>query len=144
MMRTLVIVGFCLISGLVLNGCLAALGTSNSVRVDGGMKYEYEAAERGGATHRWSLPEKRSINRIEIYFDEFEPLKNFIVYAQLGKNNWRVVKEVKTPAKTSPFTVSTALSTDAIRIVHSSTTGRIQEIALYGTEPKDAKFENIK
>jgi hypothetical protein len=108
------------------------------------MKYEYEAAERGGATHRWSLPEKRSINRIEIYFDTFEPLKNFIVYAQLGKNNWRVVKEVKTPARTSPFTISTALSTDAIRIVHSSTTGRIQEIALYGSEPKDAKFENIK
>ena len=123
MIRNIAIVGLCLISGVVLSGCLAAaLGTSNSVRVDGGMKYEYEAAERGGATHRWSLPEKRSINRIEIYFDTFEPLKNFIVYAQLGKDNWRVVKEVKTPAKTSPFTISTALSTDAIRIVHSSTT----------------------
>jgi hypothetical protein len=143
MNRYLALASLFLISGLLLTGCLA--GAANTVRVDGGMKYELQQSESArGLIHIWRLPERRSISRIEVYFDPFEPLKNFTVYAEMGKDNWRVIKEVKTPAKTSPYLIRTAVSTDAIRIVQTSLIGNVKEIALYGADSGKSEFEKIK
>ena len=58
------------------------------------------------------------------------------VYARMGEDNWRVVKAIKTPIRTSPYIIRAPLSTDAIRIVLSSSIGMIDRIVLYGAEPR--------
>lgn len=119
----------------VMLGCLS-MAAQNTVRVDGGMRQEFEMSESGtGTIQRWILPERRSISRIEIHFDPIEPLRNMTVYARMGENNWRVVKAIKTPVRTSPYIIRTPLSTDAIRVMMSSSiavTGMIDRIVLYG------------
>jgi len=122
---------------LVMLGCLS-IAAQNTVRVDGGMKQTFEMSEGGtGAIQKWILPERRSISRIEIHFDPIEPLRNMTVYARMGEDNWRVVKAIKTPVRTSPYIIRAPLSTDAIRVVLSSSmgvTGMIDRIVLYGAE----------
>ena len=119
---------------LVMIGCLS-LAAQNTVRVDGGMTETFEMSESGtGAIQKWILPERRSISRIEIHFDPIDPLKNMTVYARMGEDNWRVVKAIKTPVRTSPYIIRAPLSTDAIRIVLSSSIGMIDRIVLYGAE----------
>ena len=118
----------------VMLGCLS-MAAQNTVRVDGGMTESYEMSESGtGTIQKWILPERRSINRIEIHFDPIEPLRNMTVYARMGEDNWRIVKAIKTPIRTSPYIIRAPLSTDAIRVVLSSSIGMIDRIALYGTE----------
>jgi hypothetical protein len=118
----------------VMIGCLS-MAAQNTVRVDGGMTETFEMSESGtGAIQKWILPERRSISRIEIHFDPIDPLKNMTVYARMGENNWRVVKAVKTPVRTSPYIIRAPLSTDAIRVVLSSSIGMIDRIVLYGAE----------
>ena len=118
----------------VMLGCLS-MAAQNTVRVDGGMTETFEMSESGtGAIQKWILPERRSISRIEIHFDPIDPLKNMTVYARMGEDNWRVVKAVKTPIRTSPYIVRAPLSTDAIRIVLSSSIGMVDRIVLYGAE----------
>ena len=118
----------------VMIGCLS-MAAQNTVRVDGGMTETFEMSESGtGAIQKWILPERRSISRIEIHFDPIDPLKNMTVYARMGEDNWRVVKAIKTPVRTSPYIIRTPLSTDAIRIVLSSSIGMIDRIVLYGAE----------
>ena len=121
----------------VMLGCLS-MAAQNTVRVDGGMRQAFEMSEGGtGAIQKWILPERRSISRIEIHFDPIEPLRNMTVYARMGENNWRVVKAIKTPVRTSPYIIRTPLSTDAIRVLLSSSmgvTGMIDRIVLYGAE----------
>ena len=122
---------------LVMLGCLS-IAAQNTVRVDGGMTQTFEMSEGGtGAIQKWILPERRSISRIEIHFDPIEPLRNMTVYARMGEDNWRVVKAIKTPVRTSPYIIRAPLSTDAIRVVLSSSmgvTGMIDRIVLYGAE----------
>lgn len=122
---------------LVMIGCLS-VAAQNTVRVDGGMTQTFEMSEGGtGAIQKWILPERRSISRIEIHFDPIEPLRNMTVYARMGEDNWRVVKAIKTPVRTSPYIIRAPLSTDAIRVVLSSSmgvTGMIDRIVLYGAE----------
>ena len=118
----------------VMLGCLS-MAAQNTVRVDGGMTESYEMSESGtGTIQKWILPERRSINRIEIHFDPIEPLRNMTVYARMGEDNWRIVKAIKTPIRSSPYIIRAPLSTDAIRVVLSSSIGMIDRIALYGTE----------
>lgn len=118
----------------VMIGCLS-MAAQNTVRVDGGMTETFEMSESGtGAIQKWILPERRSISRIEIHFDPIDPLKNMTVYARMGEDNWRVVKAIKTPVRTSPYIIRAPLSTDAIRIVLSSSIGMIDRIVLYGAE----------
>ena len=118
----------------VMLGCLS-IAAQNTVRVDGGMTETFEMSESGtGAIQKWILPERRSISRIEIHFDPIDPLKNMTVYARMGENNWRVVKAIKTPIRTSPYIIRAPLSTDAIRVVLSSSIGMIDRIVLYGAE----------
>lgn len=118
----------------VMLGCLS-LAAQNTVRVDGGMTESYEMSESGtGGIQKWILPERRSISRIEIHFDPIEPLRNMTVYARMGEDNWRIVKAIKTPVRTSPYILRAPLSTDAIRVVLSSSTGMIDQLVLYGTE----------
>ena len=118
----------------VMLGCLS-IAAQNTVRVDGGMTETFEMSESGtGAIQKWILPERRSISRIEIHFDPIDPLKNMTVYARMGEDNWRIVKAVKTPVRTSPYIIRTPLSTDAIRVVLSSSIGMIDRIVLYGAE----------
>ena len=118
----------------VMLGCLS-IAAQNTVRVDGGMTETFEMSESGtGAIQKWILPERRSISRIEIHFDPIDPLKNMTVYARMGEDNWRVVKAVKTPIRTSPYIIRAPLSTDAIRIVLTSSIGMIDRIVLYGAE----------
>ena len=120
----------------VMIGCLS-IAAQNTVRVDGGMTETFEMSESGtGAIQKWILPERRSISRIEIHFDPIDPLKNMTVYARMGEDNWRVVKAIKTPIRTSPYIIRAPLSTDAIRIVLSSSIGMIDRIVLYGAEPR--------
>ena len=122
----------------VVLGCLS-LAAQNTVRVDGGMTETFEMSESGtGAIQKWILPERRSISRIEIHFDPIDPLKNMTVYARMGEDNWRVVKAIKTPVRTSPYIIRAPLSTDAIRIVLSSSIGMIDRIVLYGAESSKA------
>ena len=125
----------------VMCGCLS-MAAQNTVRVDGGMTQTFEMSESGtGAIQKWILPERRSISRIELHFDPIEPLRNLTVYAQMGEDNWRVVKAIKTPVRTSPYIIHAPLSTDAIRVVLSSSiggTGMIDRIVLYGTESNTA------
>ncbi len=118
----------------VMLGCLS-IAAQNTVRVDGGMTETFEMSESGtGAIQKWILPERRSISRIEIHFDPIDPLKNMTVYARMGEDNWRIVKAVKTPVRTSPYIIRAPLSTDAIRVVLSSSIGMIDRIVLYGAE----------
>ena len=121
----------------VMLGCLS-MAAQNTVRVDGGMTQTFEMSEGGtGAIQKWILPERRSISRIEIHFDPIEQLRNMTDYARMGEDNWRVVKAIKTPVLTSPFIIRAPLSTDAIRVVLSSSmgvTGMIDRIVLYGAE----------
>ena len=118
----------------VMLGCLS-MAAQNTVRVDAGMTETFEMSESGtGAIQKWILPERRSISRIEIHFDPIDPLKNMTVYARMGEDNWRVVKAVKTPIRTSPYIIRAPLSTDAIRVVLSSSIGMIDRIVLYGAE----------
>ena len=118
----------------VMLGCLS-MAAQNTVRVDGGMTETFEMSESGtGAIQKWILPERRSISRIEIHFDPIDPLKNMTVYARMGEDNWRVVKAIKTPIRTSPYILRAPLSTDAIRIVLSSSIGMVDRIVLYGAE----------
>ena len=120
----------------VMLGCLS-MAAQNTVRVDGGMTETFEMSESGtGAIQKWILPERRSISRIEIHFDPIDPLKNMTVYARMGEDNWRVVKAVKTPIRTSPYIIRAPLSTDAIRVVLTSSIGMIDRIVLYGAESK--------
>ena len=120
----------------VLIGCLS-VATQNTVRVDNGIMEVYEISETGlGSIQKWILPERRAINRIEIHFDPIEPLRNMTVYARMGEDNWRVVKAVKTPVRKSPYIIRTPLVTDAIRVVLSSSMGRIDEVHLYGSAAK--------
>ena len=115
-------------------GCLSMVA-QNTVRVDSGITESYELSESGtSATRKWILPERRSISRIEIYFDPIEPLRNMTVYARMSEDNWRIVKAIKTPIRTSPYIIQAPLSTDAIRVVLSSSMGMIDRIVLYGTE----------
>ncbi len=115
--------------------CLPVV-TQSSVRVDDGMREIYEISESGlGSIYKWVLPEKRTISRIEIYFDSIEPLKNMTVYARMGEGRWRVVKTFKTPIRQSPYSIRTLLVTDAIRIVLSSALGNIDQMRLYGSSP---------
>ena len=124
---------FALLPFLML-GCLS-MAAQNTVRVDAGMTETFEMSESGtGAIQKWILPERRSISRIEIHFDPIDPLKNMTVYARMGEDNWRVVKAVKTPIRTSPYIIRAPLSTDAIRVVLSSSIGMIDRIVLYGAE----------
>ena len=126
---------FALLPFVVL-GCLS-LAAQNTVRVDNGIAESYEISESGlGTIQRWILPERRAINRIEIHFDPIEPLRNMTVYARMGEDNWRIVKAIKTPVRKSPYIIRTPLVTDAIRIVVSSSMGRIDEIHLYGSTPE--------
>ena len=141
MVRRVAFASLFLISSLTLVGCLAA-GTSNVVRINADMEY-VSSGTISSTIYKWVLPERRTISRIEISFDPIEPLKRFTVYSQHGRDNWRVVKEVKTPPKTSPHIIRTAVSTDAIRIVQSAQ-GYIKEVALYGPESKQTEFEDIK
>lgn len=128
---------FALLPFLTL-GCLS-IAAQNTVRVDAGMTQVYEMSDsRTGAIQKWVLPERRSINRIEIYFDPIEPLKNVTVYARMGEDNWRIIKEIKIPIRKSPYIIQTPVFTDAIRVVLSSTSGTIDRIALYGTAAKVA------
>ena len=121
---------------LVNLGCLP-VATQNTVRVDGGITETYEISESGlGSIQKWILPERRAINRIEIYFDPIEPLKNMTVYARMGEDKWRIVKAFKTPIRKSPHIIRTPLVTDAIRIVLSSSMGNIDEVRLYGSAPE--------
>ena len=125
--------GFALFPFVML-GCLS-LAAQNTVRVDGGITESYEMSESGtGGIQKWILPERRSISRIEIHFDPIEPLRNMTVYARMGEDNWRIVKAIKTPVRTSPYIIRAPLSTDAIRVVLSSSTGMIDRLVLYGTE----------
>ena len=118
----------------VMLGCLS-IAAQNTVRVDGGMTETFEMSESGtGAIQKWILPERRSISRIEIHFDPIDPLKNMTVYARMGEDNWRIVKAIKTPVRTSPYIIRAPLSTDAIRVVLSSSIGMIDRIVLYGAE----------
>ena len=118
----------------VMLGCLS-MAAQNTVRVDGGMTETFEMSESGtGAIQKWILPERRSISRIEIHFDPIDPLKNMTVYARMGEDNWRVVKAVKTPIRTSPYIIRSPLSTDAIRVVLTSSIGTVDRIVLYGAE----------
>ena len=120
----------------VMLGCLS-IAAQNTVRVDGGMTETFEMSESGtGAIQKWILPERRSISRIEIHFDPIDPLKNMTVYARMGEDNWRIVKAIKTPVRTSPYIIRAPLSTDAIRVVLSSSIGMIDRIVLYGAETK--------
>ena len=124
----------CALLPFVMLGCLS-MAAQNTVRVDGGMTETFEMSESGtGAIQKWILPERRSISRIEIHFDPIDPLKNMTVYARMGEDNWRVVKAVKTPIRTSPYIIRAPLSTDAIRVVLSSSIGMIDRIVLYGAE----------
>ena len=117
-------------------GCLS-LAAQNIVRVDNGITESYEISEGGmGTIQKWILPERRAINRIEIYFDPIEPLRNMTVYARMGEDNWRVVKAVKTPVRKSPYIIRAPLVTDAIRVVLSSSMGRIDQVHLYGSTTK--------
>ena len=124
---------FALLS-LATSGCLS-VAAQNSVRVDEGITEVYELT--GGGTsmaQKWVLPEKRSISRIHIYFDPTEPLRNVTVHARVGEDSWRRVKAITNPVRTSPYVIKTAISTDAIRIIlSSSTTLLIRRIELYGT-----------
>ncbi len=123
-------------------GCLL-VATQNTVRVDGGITEVYEISESGlGSIQKWILPERRAINRIEIYFDPIEPLKNMTIYARMGEDKWRIVKSFKTPIRKSPHIIRTPLVTDAIRIVLASSMGNIDEIRLYGSAPQTSS-ENI-
>ena len=71
----------------VILGCLS-LAAQTTVRVDGGVTEAYETSESGlGSIQKWILPERRAINRIEIYFDPIEPLRNMTVYARMGEDN---------------------------------------------------------
>ena len=120
----------------VILGCLS-LAAQNIVRVDNGIKESYELSESGmGSMQKWVLPERRAINRIEIHFDPIEPLRNMTVYARMGEDNWRVVTAIKTPVRKSPYIIRTPLVTDAIRVVMSSSMGRIDRLHLYGSTPK--------
>ena len=120
----------------VMLGCLS-MAAQNTVRVDSGMTEVYEMSESGtGVIQKWILPERRSISRIEIHFDPIEPLRNMTVYARMGEDNWRIVKAIKTPIRKSPYIIQAPLSTDAIRVVLSSTIGIIDRIVLYGSEVK--------
>ena len=122
----------------VMLGCLS-IAAQNTVRVDGGMTETFEMSESGtGAIQKWILPERRSISRIEIHFDPIDPLKNMTVYARMGEDNWRVVKAIKTPIRTSPYIIKSPLSTDAIRVVLSSSIGMIDRIVLYGAESSES------
>lgn len=124
----------CALLPFVMLGCLS-IAAQNTVRVDGGMTETFEMSESGtGAIQKWILPERRSISRIEIHFDPIDPLKNMTVYARMGEDNWRVVKAIKTPIRTSPYIIRAPLSTDAIRIVLSSSIGMVDRIVLYGAE----------
>ncbi len=126
---------FALLPFVVL-GCLS-LAAQNTVRVDNGIAESYEISESGlGTIQRWILPERRAINRIEIHFDPIEPLRNMTVYARMGEDNWRIVKAIKTPVRKSPYIIRTPLVTDAIRVVVSSSMGRIDAIHLYGSTPE--------
>ncbi len=99
------------------------------------MTESYEMSESGiGTIQKWLLPEKRSISRIEIYFDPIEPLNNMTVYARREENDWRIVKATKTPVRQSPYIIQTPLFTDGIRIVLSSSLGMVDRIVLYGAE----------
>ena len=117
----------------VMLGCLS-LAAQNTVRVDNGITESYEISESGlGTIQKWILPERRAINRVEIHFDPIEPLRNMTVYARMSEDNWRVVKAVKTPVRKSPYIIRTPLVTDAIRVVLSSSMGRIDAVHLYGS-----------
>ena len=121
---------------IAILGCLS-LAAQNTVRVDAGLTESFEMSESGlGSIQRWILPERRSISRIEIYFDPIEPLKNMTVYARMSEDNWRIVKAVKTPVRKSPYIIRSPLVTDAIRVVLSSSMGRIDRVILYGSAPK--------
>ena len=125
----------------VMLGCLS-LAVQNTVRVDNGITESYEISESGlGSIQKWILPERRAINRIEIHFDPIEPLRNMTVYARMSEDNWRVVKAVKTPVRKSPYIIRAPLVTDAIRVVLSSSMGRIDEVHLYGSTT-EASSEN--
>ena len=114
-------------------GCLS-LAAQNTVRVDNGITESYEISESGlGTIQKWILPERRAINRIEIHFDPIEPLRNMTVYARMSEDNWRIVKAIKTPVRKSPYIIRTPLVTDAIRVVLSSSMGRIDAVHLYGS-----------
>ena len=123
---------------VTLSGCLS-LAAQNIVRVDAGITEVFEMSEIGtGSIQKWELPERRSISRIEVHFDEAEPLRNIKVHARMGEGNWKVVKALTTPVRKSPYTVRTAVSTDAIRILLSSSTGTIHGITLYGPAPDES------
>ncbi len=124
-------------------GCLS-LATQNTVRVDSGITETYEIPEGGlGTIQKWILPEKRAINRIEIYFDPIEPLRNMTVYARMGEDRWRIVKAVKTPVRKSPYIIRSPLVTDAIRIVLSASLGSIDQVHLYGTAPETSSEDGF-
>lgn len=124
-----------------LLGCLS-IAAQNTVRVDAGITETFEMSESGlGSIQKWILPERRSISRIEIYFDPIEPLKNMTVYARMGENNWRIVKAVKTPVRKSPYIIRSPIVTDAIRIVLSSSMGSVDAVRLYGSA-SDTPSEN--
>lgn len=130
------------LSALANLGCLS-VATQNTVRVDEGITEVYEVSESGlGSIQKWILPERRTINRIEIYFDPIEPLKNMTVYARMGEDKWRIVKAFKTPIRKSPYIIRTPLVTDAIRIVLSSSMGSVDQLRLYGST-SEAPPENI-
>ena len=131
------------LSALVSLGCLS-VATQNTVRVDSGITEVYEMSESGlGSIQKWVLPEKRAISRIEIYFDPIEPLRNMTVYARMGEDNWRIVQAVKTPIRKSPYIIRTPLVTDAIRVVLSSSMGRVDQVHLYGSTPKVASESGL-
>lgn len=121
---------------VVMLGCLS-LAAQNVVRVDSGIVESHELSESGAGTiQKWILPEKRSISRMEIHFDPIEPLRNTTIYAKTREDSWRIITSIKTPIRTSPYTLRAAFTTDTIRIVMGSSTGLIRQIVLYGIEPE--------
>lgn len=113
------------------------MAAQSTVRMDSDMTESYEISERDmGIIQKWLLPQKRAVNRIEIYFNPIAPLHNMTVYARIGEKNWRVVKAIKTPVRKSPYIIRAPLFTDGIRVVLSSSIAMVERIVLYGSEAK--------
>ena len=89
-------------------------------------------------THKFLLPQKRSIQKIVIYTDG--PVANVTVYAQKEKNMWRKIKEIKGTIQSS-YELRVAMTTDGIKLVQSS--GRAKKRLAWGTA-EIAEIKNIE
>ncbi|MFQ6039396.1 MAG: hypothetical protein ACE5PV_00965 [Candidatus Poribacteria bacterium] len=112
-------------------GCAVLLEPQGElVRVDQGMTLTKSGAYYPSIAqiYKFSLPKKRSIQKIIIYTNG--PVSNLTIYGQKEKGMWRKIKEIK-GAIQGPYEVRMAMTTDGIKLVQSS--GRAKKRLAWGT-----------